>query len=241
MRKFWMVAALVVCLCMLGGCCLSHQWVEPTCETPKLCEKCGETEGEALGHNWREATREAPKTCQVCGQTEGEPLSVYDVFPEGTPRCDDTQIFLTDQDFIELYGDVLEKEGFSLLTEDVGEQWPPMLFVATAEGEMTGITAILREDEQTGKLSSIEMGFESLDPTDLDKVNEYGGLMTLVLDVLVGAAEETYFEEFTENFEIVEMDMETGSITVATEVYGMGFVMVSMDNVTMITYAPVNG
>ena len=59
MRKFWMVAALVVCLCMLGGCCLSHQWVEPTCETPKLCEKCGETEGEALGHNWREATREA--------------------------------------------------------------------------------------------------------------------------------------------------------------------------------------
>ena len=40
---------------------------------------------------------------------------------------------------------------------------------------------------------------------------------------------------------MLEMDMETGGITVATEVYGMGFVMVSKGNVTTITYAPVNG
>ncbi len=241
MRRFLLVVVLALCVSLMAGCCLSHKWLEATCETPKTCEKCGETEGEAIGHMWSEATRQAPETCQVCGQTQGEPLSVYDVFPEGTPRCDDTQIFLTDQDFIELYGDALEKEGFSLITEDVGEEWPPMLFVATADGEMTGITALLRENKETGKLTSIEMGFESLDPTDLDKINEYGGAMTLALDVLVGEDEESYFEEFTENFEIVGMDMETGGITVATEVYGMGFVMVSMDNVTMITYAPVNG
>lgn len=241
MRKFSLVVALVLCICLMAGCCLSHKWVEATCENPRMCEKCGETEGEALGHVWSEATRQSPETCQVCGQTQGQPLSVYDVFPEGTPRFDDTQFFLTDQDFIELYGDVLEEEGFSLITEDVGEEWPPMLYVATADGEMTGITAILRENKQTGKLSSIEMGFESADPTDLDKINEYGGLMTMAMDVLVGEDEESYFEEFTENFEIVGMDMETGGITVATEVYGMGFVMVSMGNVTMITYAPVNG
>ena len=241
MRKFLLVMALVLCICVMSGCCLSHKWVAATCETPMLCEKCGQTEGEALGHDWQDATRQAPQTCQVCGQTQGQPLSVYDVFPEGTPRYDDTQIFLTDQDFIELYGDVLEKEGFSLLTEVVDEDWPPVLFVATAEGEMTGITAILREDQQTGTLSSIEMCLESLDPTDLDKVNELGGLMTLAMDVLVGAAEESYVEEFTENLEIVDMDMETGSITIATEVYGMGFVMESVNNVTTITYAPVNG
>ena len=241
MRKFSLVVALVLCICMMSGCCLSHKWVEATCENPRMCEKCGETEGEALGHHWREATRQAPETCQICGQTQGQPLSVYDVFPEGTPRFDDTQFFLTDQDFIELYGDALEEEGYLLITEDVGEEWPPMLFVATAEGEMTGITAILREDKQTGKLTSIEMGLESLDATDLDKVNELGGLMTMAMDVLVGQEEESYFEEFTENFEIVGMDLETGSITVATEVYGMGFVMESMGNVTMITYAPVNG
>ena len=241
MRKFSLVVALVLCICMMSGCCLSHKWVEATCENPRMCEKCGETEGEALGHHWREATRQAPETCQICGQTQGQPLSVYDVFPEGTPRFDDTQFFLTDQDFIELYGDALEEEGYLLITEDVGEEWPPLLFVATAEGEMTGITAILREDKQTGKLTSIEMGLESLDATDLDKVNELGGLMTMAMDVLVGQEEESYFEEFTENFEIVGMDLETGSITVATEVYGMGFVMESMGNVTMITYAPVNG
>lgn len=241
MRKFSLVVALVLCICLMSGCCLSHKWVEATCENPRMCEKCGETEGEALGHHWREATRQAPETCQICGQTQGQPLSVYDVFPEGTPRFDDTQFFLTDQDFIELYGDALEEEGYLLITEDVGEEWPPMLFVATAEGEMTGITAILREDKQTGKLTSIEMGLESLDATDLDKVNELGGLMTMAMDVLVGQEEESYFEEFTENFEIVGMDLETGSITVATEVYGMGFVMESMGNVTMITYAPVNG
>ena len=241
MRKFLLTLALVLCICVMSGCCLSHKWVAATCENPMLCEKCGETEGEALGHDWQEATRQAPQTCQVCGQTQGQPLSVYDVFPEGTPRCDDTRIYLTDQDFIELYGDALEAEGYTLLTEDVGEDWPPILFVATAEGEMTGITAILREDQQTGTLSSIEMGLESLDPTDLDEVNELGGLMTLAMDVLVGAEEETYFEEFTENFELVEMDMETGSITVATEVYGMGFVMESVGSVTTITYAPVNG
>jgi hypothetical protein len=241
MRKFSLVVALVLCICLMSGCCLSHKWVEATCENPKLCEKCGETEGEALEHDWSEATRQAPKTCQVCGQTEGEPLSVYDVFPEGTPRCDDTQIFLTDQDFIELYGDVLEEEGFSLITEVVDEQWPPMLYVATAEGEMTGITAILRENKETGKLSSIEMGLEAEVLVDPDTINAYGGAMTLALDVLVGQDEESYFEEFTEYFEILGMDMETGSITVATEVSGMGFVMVSMGNVTTITLAPVNG
>ena len=241
MRKCLLLVALVLCICMMSGCCLSHKWVEATCEMPKLCEKCGETEGEALGHDWSEATRQAPKTCQVCGQTEGEPLSVYDVFPEGTPRCDDTQIFLTDQDFIELYADALEEEGFSLITEVVDEQWPPMLYVATADGEMTGITAILRENKETGKLTSIEMGLEAEVLVDPDKVSELGGLMTLALDVLVGQDEESYFEEFTENFEILGMDMETGSITVATEVSGMGFVMVSMGNVTTINLAPVNG
>ena len=51
-----------------------HIWKEATCETPKTCTKCEETEGSALGHSWKEATCEAPKTCMVCGKTEGEAL-----------------------------------------------------------------------------------------------------------------------------------------------------------------------
>ena len=59
---------------LLTGCCLSHEWKEATCTTPKICVKCEKTEGEALGHEWQEATCTEPKTCSVCGETEGEAL-----------------------------------------------------------------------------------------------------------------------------------------------------------------------
>lgn len=54
-----------------------HAWVDATCEAPKTCSVCGETEGEALGHVWIDATYEAPKTCETCGTTEGEALVSY--------------------------------------------------------------------------------------------------------------------------------------------------------------------
>jgi hypothetical protein len=63
MRRCSLLVALVLCICMMSGCCLSHKWVEATCEMPKLCEKCGETEGEALGHS------SAVGRCTRCGQT----------------------------------------------------------------------------------------------------------------------------------------------------------------------------
>ena len=52
----------------------NHEFIEATCETPKTCTKCGETEGVALGHIWKEATSQTPKTCTRCGVTEGDPL-----------------------------------------------------------------------------------------------------------------------------------------------------------------------
>lgn len=59
----------------LTGCCMSHEWTEATCTTPKTCSKCGKIEGEVLSHEWVEATCSAPKTCNLCGETEGEALS----------------------------------------------------------------------------------------------------------------------------------------------------------------------
>ena len=56
------------------GEALGHSWKEATCETAKTCERCGKTEGEALGHSWKEATCETAKTCERCGKTEGEAL-----------------------------------------------------------------------------------------------------------------------------------------------------------------------
>ncbi len=66
-------------LVLFTGCCLSHEWQNATCETPKTCTKCDKTEGEALGHSWQEATCETARTCATCGVTEGEALG-HDVF-----------------------------------------------------------------------------------------------------------------------------------------------------------------
>ena len=42
------------------------------------CTECGDTviadQKPPLGHDWTEATTESPKTCERCGETEGDPL-----------------------------------------------------------------------------------------------------------------------------------------------------------------------
>lgn len=73
MRKLSLIILLVLCMSMLSGCFCKHEtWHDATCETPKTCAECGETEGEALGHVWMAATCETPKTCEQCGLTNGE-------------------------------------------------------------------------------------------------------------------------------------------------------------------------
>lgn len=71
--KRWVFLVLLIAL--MTGCNLSkahvHTWLEATCEQPRTCQECGETEGEALGHVWTEAACEAPRTCSRCGVTEG--------------------------------------------------------------------------------------------------------------------------------------------------------------------------
>ena len=69
-----MAALTFSMLLLLSGCCLSHEWVEADCTTPKNCVKCETTEGESLGHQWADATCTAPKTCTVCAAIEGQPL-----------------------------------------------------------------------------------------------------------------------------------------------------------------------
>ena len=44
------------------------------CASPKKCELCGKTEGEALEHEWVDATCSEAKHCAVCGKKEGKPL-----------------------------------------------------------------------------------------------------------------------------------------------------------------------
>lgn len=74
----WRVALVAAALGLaLAGCSASaassheHEWEAATCETPRVCKTCGETDGEPLGHTWQEATCLAPKTCTVCGKRRG--------------------------------------------------------------------------------------------------------------------------------------------------------------------------
>jgi len=65
-------ATAVANVCETNG----HDFEDATCEKPKTCKVCGETEGEALEHVWGIRTVDSAKTCENCGATEGEPISV---------------------------------------------------------------------------------------------------------------------------------------------------------------------
>ena len=73
MKRF-LSLLLILCLGILTGCACRHEWAEPSCTAPAVCNLCGETEGEALGHAWADATCEAPKSCTRCALEEGDPL-----------------------------------------------------------------------------------------------------------------------------------------------------------------------
>ena len=70
-KRIIALAMMVISLLALAGCACDHDWESGDCTTPKTCEKCGKTKGEALGHEWADATCTTPKTCIYCGETKG--------------------------------------------------------------------------------------------------------------------------------------------------------------------------
>ena len=89
MKKTALFLLLLALICTLTACGCKHEWQEATCETPKTCSLCQETEGEPLGHSWVDATCEAPKTCTNCALTEGDALghSWVDATCEAPKAC----------------------------------------------------------------------------------------------------------------------------------------------------------
>lgn len=74
MKKALLMFLSFVTMLLLCACCFQHEWRDATCTEPKICVKCGKTEGEPLGHKWEDATCMKTKRCSVCKETEGEPL-----------------------------------------------------------------------------------------------------------------------------------------------------------------------
>ncbi len=77
MKKILLLLSILFALsCVLISCggnegC-EHDFTPATCNSPKTCTLCGETEGTANEHSFEEATCKSPKTCEHCGITEGE-------------------------------------------------------------------------------------------------------------------------------------------------------------------------
>ena len=66
-----LVFSLTLISCGSKEC--EHDFSPATCESPKTCALCGETEGEKGEHIWKNSCL-APSTCEICGATEGEAL-----------------------------------------------------------------------------------------------------------------------------------------------------------------------
>lgn len=77
------------------GCVNGHNFAAATCEEPKTCKDCGETEGSPLGHDYSEATCTEASRCTRCLKKNGEALShnwlpaTYDS-PKRCDRCGET-------------------------------------------------------------------------------------------------------------------------------------------------------
>ncbi len=68
---------LTLLLGLLSGCGHTHEWKDATCEAPKTCASCEETEGEALGHKISEmlpldASGKLTRMCPRCHQRSDE-------------------------------------------------------------------------------------------------------------------------------------------------------------------------
>lgn len=68
----WLLATSL--LLTLTACGCKHEWNSATCDTPKTCVKCGETDGTAPGHSWLQAGCIGSQSCTKCGISQGEPL-----------------------------------------------------------------------------------------------------------------------------------------------------------------------
>lgn len=73
-RRLFVCVLVTVLVLLLAGCGCKHEWMAATCEDPKTCSLCGETEGETLDHDWEDADCTTPKTCSECDKTKGEAL-----------------------------------------------------------------------------------------------------------------------------------------------------------------------
>lgn len=151
MKKLRMMTLLLMMCLLLASCCISHEWADAACTTPKTCTKCGETEGEALGHDWVDATCTTPKTCSVCGEIEGEALGhTYETVDNGIDFITATQTIRTECTVCGDVSDELTQEHYTFVDSETKK------FLFTGEE----FAARMQNQLDTGDLSEAGMTCE---------------------------------------------------------------------------------
>ena len=226
-RKLIVTLLLVLCVLSLTACKCKHKtWLDATCDTPKTCADCGETEGtapghdwqeasceiakicnicgelqgDALGHNWEEATTEAPKTCTLCGLTEGEKIVTDSRFTTESTK--------------DLYGKwvcTVEMDGDILNLEDFDGVLPINVHLAfTNDGRMTLNLSIADIDTFNAVMKEymLELFYKEVTSSSLTKAEAdaamkeaYGVTMEQYVELALASIDlDTIFAQATRNF-----------------------------------------
>lgn len=74
-KKITAGLAVLLLTVLLTGCSCDHEWIRATCQAPRTCSRCGETEGKVRAHEWASTACNAPEGCIVCGTMEGMELT----------------------------------------------------------------------------------------------------------------------------------------------------------------------
>jgi len=130
------IIVVLMLLFNLSACSCKHDWVDADCTSPKMCVKCGETEGTFKAHKWLDATCEKSMRCGVCGISEGEALG--HTYENGKcVKCgesnDDLVTYFSSKDkegseitasdrarnFLTIYNELVEEYGVAKLDDNI--------------------------------------------------------------------------------------------------------------------------
>ena len=75
MKKLFIFLSLTVAALIISGCCIVHDWTEPSCTEASYCAKCGKIRGEALGHDWQADA--GILICSRCGAVDDSEERAY--------------------------------------------------------------------------------------------------------------------------------------------------------------------
>ena len=116
---------------------IAHDWVDATCDTPKVCTSCGETEGNPIAHDWATATCSIPETCLLCGDTRGDTLE-HAAGDWKTSSTDMVAATVTSKKYCNVCGDEVDRKTVSLKQLHDGTHFlmSPKQFVERLEGQL---------------------------------------------------------------------------------------------------------